>query len=139
MRVVRTHGADRKVASTQQFGFSGPTARAQTIHAFEHVDAPARVMPVLLALPLEQLLHCFGHLPALDEIEPGQDGPGGTEAEVFDQLLAQVSFRRGVDNQCALAREADYAVLGVELHQFADAQVFDGDASSFVLIEPALF
>ena len=29
MRVVRTHGADRKVASTQQFGFSGPTTEGR--------------------------------------------------------------------------------------------------------------
>ena len=100
-------------------------ARPQAVHAFEHVDAPARMVPVVLALPLEQVLHRLGHAPALDEAESGEDGPRGGDAEVIDQLLAQVSLRRGVDDQRALTREADHAVLGVELHQFADVEVFD--------------
>ena len=83
------------------------------------------MVPVVLALPLEELLHRLGHAPALNEAESGEDGARGADAEVVDQLLAQVSFRRRVDDERALTREADHAVLGVELHQFANAEIFD--------------
>ena len=65
--------------------------------------------------------------------------PGGTEAEVVDQLLAQAAFRRGVDNQRALARKADHPVLRVELRQFADVQVFDAPGPSFIPMDLTSF
>ena len=119
LRLVRAD--ERQALLRQRTG----RARPQAVHAFEHVDAPAGMVPVLLALPLEQVLHRLGHAPALDEAEAGEDGARGAEAEVVDQLLAQVPLRRRVDDERALAGEADHAVLGVELHQFADVQVLD--------------
>ncbi len=109
--------------------------RPQVVHAAEHVDAPARLLPVVLALPLEHLLRRRGHAPALDVAEAGQDGPGGGGTEVVDQLLAQVPLRRGVEDERALTREADHATLSIELHQFADIEIFDMHGGTSLLID----
>ena len=100
-------------------------ARRQAVHAAEHVDAPARVVPVLLAFPLEEILHGVGHPPALDVAEPGQDRPGGGQSELVDQFLAEVAVGDAVDDDRALAGEADDPVFGVELQQLAHVQIVD--------------
>ena len=87
------------------------------------MDAGARAAPVLVAVPLELGLHRLGHAPAVGEAELGEHGAGGGEAEVLDQVLAQEPHRHRVEEERALAGEADHASLRVQLQQLLVIQI----------------
>ena len=64
-------------------------SRLDAEKAFEGMDPGARAAPVLIAVPLELRVHGLGHAPTVGEAELGEHGTGGSEAEVFDEVLSQ--------------------------------------------------
>jgi hypothetical protein len=91
--------------------------------AFEGMDARARALPVVVAVPLELGLHRLRHAPAVREAELGQHRAGGGEAEVLDEILAQQAHRDRVEQQRALPGEADHAPLGVQIQQLLVVEI----------------
>jgi hypothetical protein len=108
---------------------------------FEGVDASARALPFLAAVPLELGLHGLGHAPTVGETELGQHGARGGHAEVLDEVFAQKSHRHRIEQQRSLSGEADHAAFRVELQQLFGSRSptlitstllrFDGKGTSF--------
>lgn len=87
------------------------------------MEPGARAAPVLVAVPPVLGAHGLGHAPALGEAELGQEGSGGREAEVLDELLSQETHRDGVDEERALPGEPDDASVWIELQKLLVIQI----------------
>ncbi len=98
--------------------------------AFEGVEAGARAAPVVVGVPLELGLHRLRHAPTVGEAELGEDGAGGSEAEVLDQVLSQQPHRHRVKRERTLTGEADHASIRVQLQQLFMVQIVGAQAGS---------
>jgi len=116
----------RLVGGAEQQALLGEGALAPRLdpeEPFQRVEAGARPGPVLVGVPLELGPQGLGHAPAVREAELGQDGAGGGEAEVLDQVLSQEPHGHRVDEERALPGEADQPGVRIELQQLLVVQL----------------
>ena len=98
-------------------------ARVHGEHPFQGVQARARIPPLGVVLPPELRVQGFGHAPAVGEAELGEHGSRRQQAEVLHQIFAQETHGHRVQQDRALAREADDPAVRIQFEQFLVVQV----------------
>jgi hypothetical protein len=106
------------------------SARLDAKEAAQRGEPKTRILPVVFGVPSELGVHRLGHTPAVGEAELGQHGPRSDGAEVVDQVLAEQAHRDGVEQERALAREADHPSLRIQFEQFLVIQIVDSHAAA---------
>src|SRR5207302_1484170 len=103
----------------------GGTSGFQHEEALERVDPGAGSSPIVVAVPLEFGSHGFGHAPAMDVAESGENPPGHPDAEGVDELLPEQALGDGVEDERALAGKVDQPPAGIQFEQFLQVKGFD--------------
>ena len=102
--------------------------------ALETVQASPRTSPFFDARPRKAALEALGCAPAVRVAEAGHDPARDIEAQLGDQLLAQQPERDGVEQQRALACEAQDASVGLELEQLVEHEVAEAHQNECIIL-----
>ena len=97
--------------------------RAERDEALQAVQAPARLDPLLRALPVERPLHRLGGPEAVRPAEAVEDSARGGEGERVDELLAEEAEGGRVEEDGPLAGEPVDAPLRVGVEEGVERQV----------------
>jgi hypothetical protein len=87
------------------------------------VQASARPVPLLLALPRKGGLEGLGHAPAVRVAEARQDRSRRRQAQALDELLPEQPQLHHVEDHRALAAEAERPPLRLELQQLPKVEI----------------
>jgi len=120
--LLRLVGADQHHALLGE-GTLAP--RLDPKQALERRNARTGSKPIVVAVPAELGAQGFCHAPAVRKAKLREHSARGSQAEILDQIFSQQPHRHCVEQQRALASEADDPTRCVQFQQLFMIEIVD--------------